>query len=89
MEGVALLNGGFGLVVLHTPSWGRKTTWGARQFRSYPACAGYDVLRQDVMFSGGLPRFSGTRLVSFAPRVHSSNRHGSQVGRVMFARPYR
>ena len=88
MEGVALLNGGFRLVVLNTPSWGRKTTWGARQFRSYPACAGYDVLRQDVMFSGGLPRFSGPRLVSFAPRVRS-NRHGSQVGRVMFSRPYR
>ena len=85
MEGVALLNGGFRLVVLNTPSWGRKTTWGARQFRSYPACAGYDVLR--LMFSG-LPRFSGTRLVSFAPRVHR-NRHGSQVGRVMCSRPSR
>ena len=35
----------------------RRRLGGARQFRSYPACAGYDVLRQDVMFSGGLHGF--------------------------------
>jgi hypothetical protein len=34
-----------------------------------------------------MPRFSGTRLASFAPNVRS-NRRGSQVSRVMFSRPY-
>ena len=53
MEGVALLNGGFRLVVLNTPSWGRKTTWGRTSVPFLPSVrrlrcsqAGRDVLRR-------------------------------------------
>jgi hypothetical protein len=38
------------------------------------ACAGCDVLRQDVTFSGSSLQFSGARLASFAPRVRRNIR---------------
>jgi hypothetical protein len=45
------------------------------------------LLRSHVMFSGRIPRFSGPRLASFAPRVRR-NRRRSQVWRFMFSRTY-